>query len=127
MTTALDPTALSPNDLRQAGVILSGYCHAEMRPTAGAVWRSHSEYLSANPHVDQVERSEARLAAMRHLGGHDTLAGLVLPRSFPCLGSFRIVDDDGKRPATVACDRCGYRLGVTQKALEAAAAEGAAF
>src|SRR4051794_9051279 len=106
----LDPTALSPAELRQAGVILAGYCHAEMRPTGGAVWRSHSEYLADNPAVDQVQRSAARIAAMRHLGGHDSLAGLVLPRSFPCLGQFRIVKDDGKRPATVVCGTCGANL-----------------
>jgi hypothetical protein len=123
--TTLDPTALSPDELRQAGVILSGYCHAEMRPTGGAVWRSHSEYLAANPHIDQVQRSQARLAAMAHLGAHDSLAGLLLPRSFPCLGRFRIVQDDGKRPAVVICDRCGERLGVAQKAL--AVEEGAAW
>jgi hypothetical protein len=121
-----DPTTMAPAELLAAGVILSGYCHPDMRPSAGAVWRSHSEYLKANPAVDAVQRSEARLAAMVHLGGRDSLAGLVLPRSFPCLGSFRIVEDDGKRPATVACSACGYRLGVAQEALKAAA-EGAAF
>lgn len=117
MTTVLDPTTLSPAELDAAGVIISGYCHADMRPTAGAVWRSHSEHLAANPRTDEIQRSAARLAAMRHFGGHETLAGLVLPRSFPCLGRFRIVSDDGKRPATVVCDRCGDRLGVAQKAL----------
>jgi hypothetical protein len=122
----LDPTALSPDELRQAGVILSGYCHAEMRPTGGTVWRSHSEYLAANPHIDQVQRSQARQAATAHLGGHDTLAGLVLPRSFPCLGRFRVVQDDLKRPAVVVCDLCGERLGVAQKALAPREA-GAAF
>jgi hypothetical protein len=126
MTAVLDPTTLAPAELLAAGVILSGYCSADMRPSSGAVWRSHSEYLKANRAADEIERSAARRAAMAHLGGHDSLAGLVLPRSFPCLGSFRIVDDDGKRPATVACDRCGFRLGVTQKAL-AEAAEGAAW
>jgi hypothetical protein len=122
----LDPTALSPAELVAAGVIFSGYCHPDMRPSAGAVWRSHSEYLKANPAVDAVQRSEARFSAMAHLGGHDSLAGLVLPRSFPCLGSFRIVEDDGKRPATVACSACGYRLGVAPEAFKAEA-EGAAF
>lgn len=121
--TALDPTALSPADLESAGVILSGYCHDDMRPTAGAVWKTHSEYLADNPQVDEIQRSAARLAAMRHLGGHDTLAGLTLPRSFPCLGRFLIIVDDGRRPATVVCSRCGDRLGVTQEAIRGAAQE----
>ena len=122
-----DPTALSPADLEAAGVILSGYCHDDMRPSTGAIWKSHGEYLADNPRVDQVQRSAARMAALRHLGGHDTLAGLVLPRSFPCLGRFRIVVDDGRRPATVVCDRCGERLGVTQEAIKGAAQEGATW
>ena len=121
----LDPTTLSPSELAAAGVILSGYHSADMRPSSGAVWRTHSEWLAANPRADAVQRSEARRAAMAHLGGHDSLAGLVLPRSFPCLGRFRIVEDDGRRPATVACERCGYRLGVAQGALEGEAKAGA--
>jgi hypothetical protein len=28
-----------------------------------------------------------------------------------------VIEDDGKRPATVECDGCGETLGVTQKAL----------
>jgi len=117
--TVLDPTALSPSELQQAGVILTGYCHEDMRPRGGAVWRTHSEYLADNPNVDRIQRSAARNAAMVHLGGHDTLAGLRLPRSFPCLGRFRIVVDDGRRPATVVCDVCGFNLGVSQKAIAA--------
>lgn len=121
-----DPTTLSPAELQQAGVVLTGYCHEEMRPTGGAVWKSHSEFLADHKTADQIERSAARLSAWAHLKIHDTLEGLRLPRSFPCLGRLRIVEDDGKRPATVCCDRCGFRLGVAQKALEQDA-QGAAW
>jgi hypothetical protein len=63
MTAVLDPTTLAPAELLAAGVILSGYCSADMRPSSGAVWRSHSEYLKANRAADEIERSAMRWSA----------------------------------------------------------------
>lgn len=41
------------------------------------------------------------------------------PESFQsgCEGTFRIVENDGRRPATARCDGCGEELGVRQSTL----------
>jgi hypothetical protein len=112
-----DVTALSPAELIAAGVQLVGYRTVRTASKTHAAWRSHSEMLRDNPTRDAVQRSQARAVAARHVAEHGSLEGLRLPRSFPCLGTFRVIEDDGKRPATVECDGCGETLGVTQKAL----------
>lgn len=104
-----DVAAMSVAELRAIGVELSPRAFA---PKAGRKWLTHSEYDGQHREHANVARAYARQLAHAHVAAKGEVRGLRLPRSFPCLGTFRLVDDFRRGPVVVACDVCGEELGV---------------
>jgi hypothetical protein len=111
-----DVTALSVAELRDRGVVLAPRSIHEA--DLGERWLTHSEYAAQAPRHDDVDRAAARAQSHEHLRRRGKLAGLRLQRSFPCLGTFRTVLDDGRGPVIVQCDSCGDELGVARRRWE---------
>jgi hypothetical protein len=104
-----DVTAMSVAELEAKGVKLQPRANP---PQSGRRWLTHSEYDGRNRDHAVVARAYARARAHDHVKATGELDGLVLQRSFPCLGIFRLVEDFEKGPAVVACSVCGEELAV---------------
>lgn len=124
-------------EVPEGGVIWRSHSeYAGLDPRRDAIERSYARVL-AHKHVEMQRREvpcptcradvgkpcrgmtinsyaaschEGRRAAASKSG--ITLRGLTLPRTFPCLGSFRHVELVAGSVMLVACDRCGSELAV---------------
>lgn len=108
----IDPTELSPAELEAHGVRLQPGRPLDV-DRGSAVITTHSQATPPQSSGDHLDRVSARYAAFIHWQKHKSLKGLTLKRSFPCLGTFRVVEpprvaDSGKStPAVGQCDACG--------------------
>lgn len=129
-----DITSLSVEQLRSEGVKTGGQVTTEVGKDPA--WKTHSEFIAdVLPEWDLIDRAYARAATAAHVTdamrraaehaaeGHDMhaeelrarpLAGLTLPRSFPCLGMLRVAGRTG-RVVEVSCDGCGETFGVAER------------
>jgi hypothetical protein len=115
-----DVTALAVAELEQAGIRLAPTQHP-ISPVARR-WLTHSEVASRYPKRDAIDRSLARASASWWAARHGgKIAGMVLARSFPCLGTYRVENADAQTgPVIVVCDVCGDRFGVRRDEFDAA-------
>ncbi len=129
-----DVTRLSVDALTKAGVTVGGL--VSVQTGKHRAWKTHSEFLAdVLPAWDVIDRAYARAITAQHvlarrarvaeleakpdepealaeLGRLRTspLRGLHLPRSFPCLGMLRVLEERG-RLVVVQCDVCGFEFG----------------
>lgn len=131
-----DVTRLSVADLAAAGVTLTGYRMVSVERGTHPGWATHSEFVARRPAWDVMAASVARSLTADHVRGVEAraaeleaqgdaegaaqllaapLAGLRLPRSFPCLGLLRI-QERAESLIVVQCDVCGDTFGIVQPA-----------
>jgi hypothetical protein len=107
--SGFDICAMSVAELEAEGVRLEPRANP---PQSGRRWLTHSEYDGRNRAHAVVARAYARAQAHHHVKATGELKGLVLRRSFPCLGSFLLVEEFEHGPQVLACDVCGEELAV---------------
>jgi hypothetical protein len=117
----IDVTELAPADFEQHEIRTQPMGRITDAQSIARVWLTHSEVSTRYPKEDRVARSMARDAAAFWWKRKRTLRGLVLHRTFPCLGKFRVANEGAESgPIVVVCDRCGMCFGVDRDEFQTA-------
>lgn len=117
----VDVSELAPAEYREHGIGTRAAARVADARTTARVWLTHSEVSTRYPKEDKVARASARNAAAFWWKKHGTLDGLMLHRTFPCLGKFRVVNEAAETgPIVVVCDVCGHCFGVDREEFQAA-------